>query len=44
MKHSLFLSKSQTIIKIMSVSFLARQGKALVRGIFTGACSSKKEK
>jgi hypothetical protein len=36
MKHS------RILIKIMSVS-LARQGKALVRGIFTGACSSEKE-
>jgi len=43
MKPSLFLLKSQITMKIMSVSFLARQGKTLVRGIFTGACFSEKE-
>ncbi len=40
MKHS-FFSKIQTQIKIMSVSLA--EGKALVRGIFAGACFSKKE-
>ena len=43
MKYSLFSLKLQKEMKILRISFLACEGKALVRGIFTETCFSEKE-